>query len=116
MAGGLWRSRKTVVPEFVNLISRRENVFEIPLNGVGADGSWSDFIMGGVGGCGTLRNVVIALSMDPSLNYIMHCMLISLRKPVKRIPSWRPNYPQWMVSWRMGSTLLGYAHFGYRHP
>jgi hypothetical protein len=43
----LWSTRKTVVTEFVKLISRRENVFETPLNGVGTDGSWRDFILGG---------------------------------------------------------------------
>jgi hypothetical protein len=47
LAGGLWSSRKTVVPEFVKLISGGENVFETPLNGVGADGSWTDFVLGG---------------------------------------------------------------------
>ncbi|RDW57752.1 hypothetical protein BP5796_12553 [Coleophoma crateriformis] len=62
LAGGLWSSRKTVIPELVNLIDQDENIYETPLNGVGADGSWEDFIRGGIGGWGTLRNVCHALS------------------------------------------------------
>ncbi|KAF8850951.1 hypothetical protein BDZ45DRAFT_679467 [Acephala macrosclerotiorum] len=61
-AGALWNPRSTVVPAFVDCIDADcENVVEIPVNGVGVDGSWMDYVMGGIGGYGTLRNVVNAL-------------------------------------------------------
>lgn len=37
-----------MVPEFVKLISEHENVFEIPVNGVGSDVNWVDRIIGGM--------------------------------------------------------------------
>ena len=46
-AGGVLSSRKTVVSEFVKLISDHENVFEIPLNGVGSDINLVDRVVGG---------------------------------------------------------------------
>ncbi|KAK0744875.1 hypothetical protein B0T21DRAFT_94333 [Apiosordaria backusii] len=59
-AGGVRSSRKTVVSELVDLISEDENVYEVPLNGVGSDGDLIDKIKGGVSGYGTLRNVLYA--------------------------------------------------------
>ena len=78
-------SRRTAIPEFVKLISDYENVFEIPVNGVGSDVNWIDKFIGGksllrvksfvpdsnlqtqVLAGGTLRNVVTALSRAPYL-------------------------------------------------
>ncbi|KAK9772948.1 putative Tle1 phospholipase domain-containing protein, partial [Seiridium cardinale] len=60
-AGGVLSSRKTVVSEFVKLISDHENVVEVPVNGVGSDIGALERIKGGIGGWGTLRNVVIAM-------------------------------------------------------
>ncbi|KEY72245.1 hypothetical protein S7711_00244 [Stachybotrys chartarum IBT 7711] len=59
-AGGVLNSRRTVVSEFVKLISDHENVFEVQVNGVGSDISILDRIFGGLGGWGTLRNVISA--------------------------------------------------------
>ncbi|KAK7959653.1 uncharacterized protein PG986_004507 [Apiospora aurea] len=79
-AGGVLSCRKTVVSEFVTLISAHENVFETPINGVGSDIGFIDRIVGGkplihilkdipvlrltvgagLGGWGTLRNVITA--------------------------------------------------------
>ncbi|KUJ24005.1 uncharacterized protein LY89DRAFT_727055 [Mollisia scopiformis] len=61
---GVLSSRKTVVSEFVRLISEHENVFEIPVNGVGSDVNWVDWIVGGVGSWGTLQNVITAFSTN----------------------------------------------------
>lgn len=47
-AGGVFSSRKTVVSEFVKLISEHENVYETPVDGVGSDGSWVNWIIGGM--------------------------------------------------------------------
>ncbi|KAK8029858.1 hypothetical protein PG993_011149 [Apiospora rasikravindrae] len=46
-AGGVLGCRKTVVSEFVKLISTHENVFETPINGVGSDIGFIDRIVGG---------------------------------------------------------------------
>ncbi|KAJ8116742.1 hypothetical protein ONZ43_g4373 [Nemania bipapillata] len=60
-AGGVLTSRKTVVSEFVKLIADHENAVEIPVNGVGSDIGIVDRVLGGIGGWGTLRNVITAL-------------------------------------------------------
>ncbi|KAK6836555.1 hypothetical protein PG987_007050 [Apiospora arundinis] len=46
-AGGVLSSRKTIVSEFVKLVSVHENVFETPVNGVGSDIGFIDRIVGG---------------------------------------------------------------------
>lgn len=46
-AGGVRSSRRTVVSELRSLIDQRENVFVIPINGVGSDDSLLDWLRGG---------------------------------------------------------------------